>query len=104
MIVQIDKTLFVTPNSGCKACDGTGAVWIDREVNAADECGCITRQIDEHENPFAHYEVIDASHKLYAALKQIEELEEELQRERNRIEALRYRNNYKALKATGVIV
>lgn len=90
MIVQIEKTLFVTPDAGCEGCDGTGAMWIDREVNAADECDCITRQLDEYENPFAHYEVIDASHKLYAALNQIEKFEEEQQRERNRIEALRY--------------
>lgn len=90
MIVQIEKTLFVTPDEGCEVCDGTGAVWIDRETNAAEECGCITRQLDEHDAAFAHYEVIDSKHKLYAALKQLENYDEELQRERNRVEALRY--------------
>lgn len=72
MIVQIGTTIFVTPNAGCKICEETGAVWLEREVNAAEECQCITRQLDEHESAFSHYEIIDAKHKLYAALKQIE--------------------------------
>lgn len=79
MIVQIEKTLFVTPDEGCEVCDGTGAVWVDQEVNAAKECLCITQQLDEHENAFAHYEVIDAKHPLYAALKQIETAHEKIE-------------------------
>lgn len=96
MIAQVNKTLFITPDCDCELCDETGLVWTDREHNATDECPCITRQIDEHEPAFAHYEVIAQnananSRKLYAALKQIENYEEELQRERNRIAALRYK-------------
>ena len=95
MIAQVGTMLFVTPDAGCEVCDGTGAMWIDREVNAAEECSCITRQLDEHEPAFSHYEVIaenanENSRKLYAALKQLENYEEALQRERNRVEALRY--------------
>lgn len=77
MIAQVDKTLFVTPNEGCDICDGTGAVWIDRETNAAEDCECITRQLDEHDPAFSHYEVIapnanETSKKIYAALKILE--------------------------------
>lgn len=72
MIVQIEETLFVTPEEGCQGCDGTGVVWLEREVNATEECPCITRQLDEHENPFAHYEIIDAKHEIYNALIQLE--------------------------------
>lgn len=92
MIVQIEKIIFVTPDAGCELCDETGAVWVDREVNAADECQCITRQLDEHEPAFDHYEVIDSKHKIYAALKQLEKAHEEIeQREHNRVVSFLYK-------------
>lgn len=97
MIAQVGTVLFVTPDVGCELCDGTGAVWIDRETNAAEECGCITRQLDEHEPAFAHYEIIaenanEKSRKLYAALKQLEKAHEETEkREHNRVVSLLYK-------------
>lgn len=91
MIAQVEKTLFVTPDVSCEACDETGLIYTDREHNATDDCNCITRQLDEHENPFSHYEVVDANHVLYQALKQLEKFEEDAQRERNRIAALAYK-------------
>lgn len=92
MIAQIGTTLFVTPDEGCEACDGTGAVWVDREVNAAEECACITRQLDEHEPAFAHYEIFDAKHALYSALKQLEKAHDEIeQHEHNRVVSFLYK-------------
>lgn len=92
MIVQIEKMLFVTPDEGCEHCDGTGAVWIDQEVNAAKECLCITRQLDEYENAFSHYEIIDAKHKMYSALKQLKTAHDEIeQREHNRAVSFLYK-------------
>lgn len=79
MIVQIENTLFVTPDAGCDICDGTGAVWVDREANAAEECPCITRQLDDHEPAFANYEVIDSKHKLYDALKLLDAAHEKIE-------------------------
>lgn len=91
MIAQVEKTLFVTPDVSCEICDGTGAAWIDRDVNASDECACITLQIADHESAFSHYEIVDEKHALYPALKQLEKFEEDAQRERNRIAALAYK-------------
>ena len=92
MIVQIEKMLFVTPDEGCEHCDGTGAVLTEPEVNYAEECGCITRQLDEYENAFSHYEVIDAKHPLYAALKQLKTAHDEIeQREHNRVVSFLYK-------------
>ena len=97
MIAQVGTMLFVTPDAGCEVCDGTGAMWIDREVNAAEECPCITRQLDEHEPAFSHYEVIaenanENSRKLYAALKQLEKAHKEIyQREHNRVVSFLYK-------------
>lgn len=92
MIVQIEETLFVTPEEGCQGCDGTGVVWLEREVNATEECPCITRQLDEHEPAFSHYEIIDAKHKLYAALKLLETANDEIeQREHNRVVSFLYK-------------
>lgn len=85
MIAQVGTTLFVTPDEGCEICEETGAVWVDREVNAAEDCACITRQLDEHENPFSHYEVIapnayPSTKKLYEALKILERANEIIDR------------------------
>lgn len=97
MIVQIEKMLFVTPEEGCQGCDGTGVVWLEREVNATEECPCITRQLDEHEPAFSHYEVIaenenENSRKLYAALKLLENSHNEIeQREHNRVVSFLYK-------------
>ncbi len=92
MIAQVEKMLFVTPDISCEACDGTGAVWVDRDVNAAEECACIIAQIDEHEPAFSHYEIIGAKHELYKAMVELEKFHSVVERrEHNRAVSFLYK-------------